>query len=130
MQQNQAMRATLCAWYSITLVSFMIGGGCAHREHSSITRALGRFEFKQPQMGLPFRIVLYAPANAVAESAAAAAFGRIKALNDILSDYDAESEVSKLSRTSGEGIWTPVSPDLWIVLSRAQDLAARSGGAF
>ena len=81
-------------------------------------------------MGLPFRIVLYAADNLEAEAAAHAAFARIAELNDILSDYDTDSELSRLSRTAGEGRAVPVSNDLWLLLRRSQDLAERTGGAF
>src|SRR5260221_6072591 len=81
---------------------------------------LARFEFTQTQMGLPFRMVLYAPDQAAANSASAAAFARIKQLNDILSDYETDSELSQLSRTSGQGRAVKVSADLWFVLKRAR----------
>lgn len=92
--------------------------------------ALNRFEYQQPQMGLPFRIVLYARDRPTADAAAAATFKRIEQLNGIMSDYDDDSELSQLSRTSGQGKEVEVSDDLWLVLKRAQDLAERSGGAF
>src|SRR5262245_37767566 len=101
---------------------------CAHSPHSDAT--LHRYEYQQPQMGLPSRIVLYAPDSTNANAAAAAAFKRIAQLNDILSDYDTDSELSRLSRTSGEGKAVPVSEDLWRVLERSQALAERSDGAF
>ena len=80
-------------------------------------------------MGVPFRVVLYAPDASAAESAAAAAFRRIQSLNDCLTDYEYESELNRLSRTSGQGKFVPVGRDLWRVLERAQQLAAQSGGA-
>jgi FAD:protein FMN transferase len=92
--------------------------------------ALHRFEFSQPQMGLPFRIVLYARDAAQAEAAANAAFARIAQLNGILSDYDTDSELSQLSRTSGQGKTVPLSADLWLVLARAQKFSADTDGAF
>ena len=92
--------------------------------------ALTRYEYQQPQMGLPFRIVLYARNQTSADAASADAFRRIEQLNDIMTDYDADSELSKLSRTSGQRQEVRVSDDLWRVLQRAQDLARRSGGAF
>jgi thiamine biosynthesis lipoprotein len=98
--------------------------------HGGGGAALTRYEYQQPQMGLPFRIVFYAGDEKQAKSAADAAFSRIAVLNDILSDYDADSELSRLSRTSGQGRAVPVGPDLWFVLQRAQDLAERSDGAF
>jgi thiamine biosynthesis lipoprotein len=90
----------------------------------------GRYEFHQTEMGVPFRIVLYAPSTNAAEGAAAAAFRRIKQLNDCMTDYDSDSELSRLSQTSGQNQAVPVSPDLWVVLNRAQELARRSQGAF
>lgn len=91
---------------------------------------LTRYEYQQAQMGLPFRIVLYASDQLSADRAAEAAFQRIKQLNDSMSDYEPESELSKLSRTSGSGNEVRVSPDLWRVLKRSQELAERSTGAF
>jgi thiamine biosynthesis lipoprotein len=91
---------------------------------------LARYEYQRPEMGMPFRIVLFAPAKDVAGRAADAAFRRIQQLNDIMSDYDPDSELSKLSHTSGQGQEMAVSNDLWFVLNRAQALAERSGGAF
>lgn len=92
--------------------------------------AVHRFDYTQPQMGLPFRMVLYATNQAAADAAARAAFARIAQLNNIMSDYDTDSELSRLSRTSGEGRAIPLSPDLWLVLSRAQQIAERTDGAF
>jgi len=92
--------------------------------------ALERYEFQQPEMGMPFRIVLYARNQAEANAAASGAFARIKQLNDIMSDYDPDSELSRLSRTSGQGHEVAVSADLWFVLERAQALAEETDGAF
>ena len=91
---------------------------------------LQKFVYEKAEMGLPFRISLYAKDEATAKSAAEAAFDRIAVLNSILSDYDSDSELSRLSRTSGQGKVVPVSTDLWRVLVRAQEFAARSDGAF
>jgi thiamine biosynthesis lipoprotein len=91
---------------------------------------LERYEFSRPEMGMPFRMVLYAESTANAEEAARAAFTRIRELNDLFTDYDSDSELSRLSRTSGQGLAVPVSDDLWRVLSRAQALAKQTDGAF
>jgi len=101
---------------------------CVSTQTEVIT--LNRYEFDRAEMGSPFRIVLYAPNPAVAERAASSAYQRIQQLNDMMTDYDAESELSKLSQTSGQGRPVRVSHDLWVVLQRAQFLAERSGGAF
>lgn len=106
----------------------MAATGC--RSTLPASSALDRFEFTEPQMGVPFRVVLYAPDRTEAEAAARAAFDRIAALNAILSDYEYDSELSRLSRTSGSGEAVPVSPELWLVLERAQEMARRTDGAF
>jgi thiamine biosynthesis lipoprotein len=54
-------------------------------------------------------------------------------LNAILSDYDPTSEISRLSRRTADGPMTEpvtVSHDLFHVLSRGQQLADQTGGAF
>src|SRR5204863_5231810 len=59
----------------------------------------------------------------------AAAFERIAALDTIMSDYRRDSELMRLCARAG-GPPVRVSPDLFLVLRRAQEVAERSGGAF
>lgn len=96
------------------------------------TRAkpLERFAFRQREMGVDFVVVLYAPDEATANAAARAAFDRVHALNDILSDYDPQSELSRLSDTAGSGQAVRVSDPLWHVLTQAQRFSQQSDGAF
>ena len=73
----------------------------------------------------------------MAEQALAKAMARIAGLDKCLSDYDLDSELSKLSETSrataqGDPQFPRVqlSDDLWMVLSASQTLSANSGGAY
>jgi thiamine biosynthesis lipoprotein len=91
---------------------------------------LQKFIFEKAEMGLPFRITLFASSQESAKAASDAAFDRIAALNQIFSDYEDDSELSNLSRASGSGQKVKVSDSLWDVLFRAQQLAEQSGGAF
>ncbi len=91
---------------------------------------LERFQSTQIEMGVPFKIILYAADETTAKGAFAAAFSRIHALNGILSDYDPQSELSRLSQTSPAAAGVPVSDSLWHVLARSQALAHETGGAF
>ena len=92
--------------------------------------ALQKFVFEKAEMGLPFRVSLYAADAATAKAAADAAFERVAVLNSILSDYDPDSELSRLSQTSGQGRAVPVSADLWHALEVSQRIAERTDGAF
>jgi thiamine biosynthesis lipoprotein len=87
------------------------------------------FEAVEPHMGTLFRIKLYAATQAQAQHAFRAAFDRIAQLDNTLSDYKPESELSRLSQTA-VGHPVPVSADLFRVISAAQDLAKQTGGAF
>ena len=107
------------------LLSCFVLMGCA-----TPRKPLSRFEYTQPQMGLPFRVVLYATDKQSADAAARAAFARIRQLNDTLSDYDTDSELSRLSQTAGQNKVVPVSEDLWRMLERSQQLARETEGAF
>jgi len=97
---------------------------------TSTKAPLSRFEFERPEMGLPFRVVLYAPDGPAATNAAEAAFARISDLNSKLSDYEAESELSRLSRSSGSDRWVPLGTDLATVLVTAEKVSRASEGAF
>ncbi len=106
----------------------LLVAGCVSTRQE--TQSPSRYEFQQAEMGVPFRIVVYAGSKNAAEGAAAAAFARIKQINDVMTDYDSDSELSRLSQTSGQNQEVHVSPELWVVLARAQALAERSHGAF
>jgi thiamine biosynthesis lipoprotein len=81
-------------------------------------------------MGTLFTITVYAPSKPVANTAARAAFKRIEELNGILSDYDPNSELSRLGRTSGPGKPVKVSRELLFVLANALEVSRKSNGAF
>lgn len=113
-----------CALLFVVLV-----GGCVAAPERS--EGLQRFEYEQAQMGVPFRIIVYAGSEVVAEGAARAAFARVAELNSIMSDYETDSELSRLSRSSEEGApEVRVSEDLWTVLALSQRLARETDGAF
>jgi thiamine biosynthesis lipoprotein len=90
---------------------------------------LTRFTFQEPHMGTLFNIILYAPDQASAQQAAREAFTRVEQLNDILSDYKADSELMRLCKKAG-GPPVPVSEDLFKVLKASQEIAKLSDGAF
>ncbi len=94
---------------------------------------LSRFEYTAPKMGTVFRIVLYAPNMAEADRAAEAAWARVDQLNAVLSDYDPNSELSKLGQRTLEGPMTEpvqVSDDLFRILDYSIEAAKQSEGMF
>lgn len=94
---------------------------------------LERFVFERPEMGTLFRLVLWAPNQATAHSAANAAWARIEQLNKILSDYDPDSELSRLCAQTDAGPMPDpvhVGDDLWTVISGSVEASKLSDGAF
>lgn len=81
-------------------------------------------------MGVPIKLVLYAADQSSANRAAEAAYRRIAQIDQTMSDYKSDSELSNLNRTAGQGKPIRVSDDLWTVLLRSQRLAEKTGGAF
>ena len=81
-------------------------------------------------MGVPWTITLYAASEAEGREAAAAAFAEVERLNEILSDYDETSELSRLSAAAPTVAPVAVSDDLWRVLERAVAIRDATGGAF
>jgi len=113
------------AIHTAVLALALVAGGCG--------RELKPYEFVRPKMGTVFRVVIYASDGAKAAEAAEAAYRRADELNSIFSDYDPQTELSRLSRLTDDGPMAApvhVSDDLWNVLSAAREAAERSSGAF
>ena len=91
---------------------------------------LERFEASQLHMGTKFTIVLYAPCEELANQGFRSAFDRIAVLDRCLSDYDGDSELSRLSQTAPHAHPVPVSDDLLAVLLKAQEISRVQPGRF
>ncbi len=91
---------------------------------------LQRYEYQQILMGVPVKLIVYSRQEALANAGRHAAFDRIRQLNLIFSDYDDDSEISRLVRTSVPGHPVPVSRELCDVLEESLEIARQSEGAF
>jgi thiamine biosynthesis lipoprotein len=80
-------------------------------------------------MGTLFTITLYAANPTNAQAAAELAFRRVDALEDIMSDYQADSELMRLC-DQPFGTAVPVSADLFNILRLSQHISELSDGAF
>ena len=92
-------------------------------------RSLERFSYAEPYMGTTVSLVVYAAGRTEADTAARAAFTRVRDLDQRLSDYNPDSE---LMRASGAAVGRSVrvSRDLFHVLSIARTFSVRTDGAF
>jgi thiamine biosynthesis lipoprotein len=81
-------------------------------------------------MGVPFRIVLYAPDADSASASAEAVYQRVAQLNAILSDYDPDSEANRACHDTPVGQPVHVSPELWTMLDRSVAVSRATEGAF
>ncbi len=85
--------------------------------------------FERGLMGTRFAITCHHPDQKQAETAANAAFDEAERINQVASDYIADSELLALSKQPpGEPV--VVSPLLFQLLSEARDLAAKTDGYF
>lgn len=87
-----------------------------------------RFHRSEPIMGTTFNLTFYATSQEHATRAGNLAIKRIKELNDVFSDYQPDSEVSKLSKSTGKR--TTVSNDLWYLIKLSKKISRQSNGAF
>jgi thiamine biosynthesis lipoprotein len=81
-------------------------------------------------MGVPWTITVHAETAAAGRAAIAAGFAEVARLEGILSDYDPQSELSRLSAAAPTAAPKPVSDDLWRVLERAIEIRDATEGAF
>lgn len=109
-----------------------LADSATHAEKDSRTEPaeLERFEAQKPAMGVLFKVVGYAENEDQARLAVGQAFERIETLNAIFSDYDPDSEISRLTRLAKPGGWQSVSPELYTVLQKARQVSEGSAGAF
>ena len=76
----------------VMLVACLFAAGCAARLH--------RYEYAELHMGVQVRLTVYSPEEAQARRACAAAFARVAAIEDIMSDYRPDSELMRLCAAS------------------------------
>lgn len=108
------------------IIGLLLLAGC---RSAMPTSTLQRFEFTSPHMGTLFSISLYAQDQTSAEAAAQAAFRRVNQLEDIMSDYQADSELMRLcEQPTGRPV--PVSADLFTVFECGQKISGITDGAF
>jgi FAD:protein FMN transferase len=110
----------------VILGLFCLLGGCGT---ASSAPALQRFEYVELHMACLVRLVFYAANQDSADRAAVAAYRRVAQLEDVMSDYDPKSELSRLCQQP-PGTPVPISRDLFDVLKESQRIAAGSDGAF
>ncbi len=90
-----------------------------------------RFEAAEKKMGVPTRIIMYAPDAETANAAATAVWKRFDELDAALSDYDSESEIVRVCRESGKnGAPVAISADLRRVLEESRRFCVLTDGAF
>ena len=81
-------------------------------------------------MGTQWHIALYSRSPSAANTAFAAAWDEIAAVDRDLSNYSVDSELNELCRSSPHENPIPVGEHLWTVLHTANALSRESNGAF
>jgi thiamine biosynthesis lipoprotein len=113
----------------LVLASVVMFGGLIGCRSVSERVQLARFEFQQPHMGTLFTITLYATNEVSGRVAAEAAFAKVAALNQTMTDYNPESELMRLCQQP-VGQPVRVSAELFEILAEARRIAKLSEGAF
>lgn len=93
-------------------------------------RAPVRTSGRRRAMGVEWVVTVYAETAGAGSAAVEAALDEAVRLDAILSDYSAESELSRLSAAAPTADPVAVGADLWEVLERAVAIRDASAGAF
>ena len=88
-----------------------------------------RFDIESVQMATRFRLSFDAEDEAQAQKAANDVFARVSALTALFSDYEPESELSRLNRQEPEKPFE-ASAELFSLIARSCELSAATEGAF
>jgi thiamine biosynthesis lipoprotein len=110
---------------SLPLVACLLGGCTPDRPESLVM-----VQEERRIMAVPWKITVYARDHKIGSAAVAAALAEVERLERVLSDYDPESELARLSAAAPMPEPVEVSDDLWRVLVAAESLRKESDGAF
>lgn len=98
--------------------------------HGQTTTALYRMSAEHPQMGTNWKIIVYVEDTIAAANYLEQAWKELDLLNQMMSDYDSDSELNQIWLAHPPKQWVPISQALFEVLLRAQYFAQVSKGAF
>jgi FAD:protein FMN transferase len=112
------------------LVGLVAAGCSTPGDERGGAEATLRLSETQRLMGVPWTVTIHDRDVSHGRAALAAAFAEIERLDRILSDYDPDSELARLSASAPTPAPVAVSEDLMRVLARAVEITADSGGAF
>ena len=107
-----------CIFFVLSTIS------CAKEKKEEI------LSFSKILMGTEVRIMVCAKDDQNLRNAIESTYTEGERLSTIFSDYDAQSEVSRFSKTSGSGKFFALSEELFEVLEYSQNLSRQSNGAF
>ena len=118
--------------YTSLAIVVAIAIGFSTRASSAVPSEFSgqRVSFEENHMGAPGRLHCTLPTKRPQSVPRRPLFARIEQLNGVLSDYDPDSELSRLSDTAPSRSPVPVSDDLWRVLEFSQQLSEKTDGAF
>ncbi len=111
------------------LLACVLCVGCKHISNDGSPVHWQAYSYAETHMGMVIRMTLYHTNRVEAGLAAEAAFLRVAKLDEIMSDYDPESELNHLCN-SPHGTPVPISNDLFRVLETSLELARETDGKF
>lgn len=120
------MRIAIPAHFWICIIAFLQASASLAAEDSDWHRV----EETRPMMGSTVNIVAYVRQPKAGRDAIQQGFDRIEHLNSIFSDYELDSECSRLSRAAPTSDFVPVSDEMWHLLRQSVKLSRASHGAF
>ena len=108
----------LKASYFLSVILLLFGGS---EMWANAKSSLEYQRFTESCMGTEFTILIDHPNQEFARNTATQAFEEAHRLNQILSDYLSDSELSQLSSNSGSSNFYIISTDLFRVLTASQN---------
>lgn len=114
---------------SASLLPAAVVAGSSRALHPSPKRSLQLYSMNHPAMGTIYSLYLYAHSRAEADADAAAVFNEVDRVEDLLSNYQETSELSRINRDAATSDVT-TDPETFHFLQTSFAWSARSSGAF
>lgn len=127
-ERTRVVLTPMRVWVIGVIVGLLLVSGCS-RERPTPEDRLERYGHARTIMGTFAEVTAVAESRGVAEQCVEAAYGRLEDVNRLMSDYDPESEISRINRLA-VGETMAVSEETFTCLQAALEVSRVSGGAF
>lgn len=127
---SQPVRATVALWQTDENPKTGVQEKTQPPQPPAPPTKVDGYEQQFPSMGTLITLQAFSADKSLVQKAFESAEKEVERLVNMMSDYDPDSELSKINLLAGSGQWSSPSPELWEVLEASDKWHRLSNGTF